>query len=416
MSLDSPESRRGALIGKLVMCLLFAGASTATPAADSAAQPPITVASYYFGNYHPGDPRIEQIKGKGWSEWELLKATKPRFPGHEQPKVPLWGYGDESNPLVMARKIDAAADHGIDAFIFDWYYYNDGPFLQDTIDEGYLQAPNRARVKFALMWANHDWLEIHPLQASGEPKLHFPGAVTPQTFAKMTEHVIKDYFLRPSYWRVEGKPYFSIYELTELVRSFGSVEATRAALDAFRAAAVKAGLPGLHLNAVVWGEPTLPGQSTPADVPKLIKDLGFDSVTSYVWVHHAMLPRLKTDYAQVRKQYFAYWDKARQMFDVPYIPNVTMGWDGSPRHYEAKGDWGGNVITGNTPARFREALQMTKQRLLARPGLRIVNINCWNEWTEGSYLEPDTVHRMAYLDAVRDVFGSARGHLQGARP
>ena len=50
---------------------------------------------------------------------------------------------------------------------------------------------------------------------------------------------------------------------------------------------------------------------------------------------------------------------------------------------------------------------MTKQRLLAKPnGPRILNINCWNEWTEGSYLEPDTVHGMKYLEAVRDVFGA----------
>ncbi len=34
-----------------------------------------------------------------------------------------------------------------------------------------------------------------------------------------------------------------------------------------------------------------------------------------------------------------------------------------------------------------------------------ININCWNEWTEGSYLEPDEVHGMKYLEAVRDVFG-----------
>ena len=32
-------------------------------------------------------------------------------------------------------------------------------------------------------------------------------------------------------------------------------------------------------------------------------------------------------------------------------------------------------------------------------------VNCWNEWTEGSYLEPDTVHEMQYLQAVKDVFG-----------
>ncbi|MBO7524482.1 MAG: glycoside hydrolase family 99-like domain-containing protein, partial [Verrucomicrobia bacterium] len=33
---------------------------------------------------------------------------------------------------------------------------------------------------------------------------------------------------------------------------------------------------------------------------------------------------------------------------------------------------------------------------------RIFNINCWNEWTEGSYLEPDTRYKMEYLEAVRD--------------
>ena len=56
------------------------------------AAPAITVASYYFGQYHPNDPRNEKTKGKGWTEWELVKAAKPRFPGHQQPKVPLWGY------------------------------------------------------------------------------------------------------------------------------------------------------------------------------------------------------------------------------------------------------------------------------------------------------------------------------------
>jgi len=374
--------------------------------------PKITVASYYFGNYHPGDPRNAKMKGKDWSEWELVKAAKPRFAGHQQPKTPLWGYGDESDPKVMAQKIAAAADHGIDAFIFDWYYYDDGPFLDRPIDRGFLQATNNHRLKFAFMWANHDWLEIQPYHRGTPQKLVFPGKVTPEGFDRICDHLIKDYFQHSSYWRVAGSPYFSIYELSKLLESFGSVEATRAALDRFRAKARAAGLPGLHLNAVVWGQPILPAEKKPADPPKLVRELGFDSVTSYVWIHHVPLPTQATEYNFVRDEYFKYWDQAEKIFEVPYFPNVSMGWDSSPRAAQEDefGNFGypfTNTMGNNTPENFRAALEKTRQRLLARTGSGplIFNINCWNEWTEGSYLEPDTIHGLKYLEAVRKVFG-----------
>ena len=393
----------------LCFAALVAMIAPATPSPDK-----ITVASYYFGNYHPGDPRNERAKGPGWSEWELVKAAKPRFPGHVQPNVPLWGYTDESDPRAMAQKIGAAADHGIDAFIFDWYYYDDGPFLDSPIDRGFLKARNNKRLNFAFMWANHDWLDIHPYRRGAPQKLLYPGRVSPETFEKVGDHLIKDYFRRPNYWKIDGKPYFSFYELTKLLENFGSVEATRAALDRLRAKAVAAGLPGLHLNAVVWGQAILPGEGKPADTAKLIKDLGFDSVTSYVWIHHVSLPEQQTDYNYVRDAYFNYWLTAEQQFGVPYFPNVTMGWDSSPRAdqrdaFENVGYPFMNTISGNTPERFREALEMTKRRLLERKtGPRILNINCWNEWTEGSYLEPDTVHGMKYLEAIKSVFGVKR--------
>jgi hypothetical protein len=241
------------------LCAAVSGAPRAREANS------ITVASYYFDNYHPGDARNVKNKGEGWSEWELVKAARPRFPGHQQPKVPGWGYVDESDPRVMEKKIAAAADHGIDAFIFDWYYYDDGPFLERPIDIGFLKAKNNQRLKFALMWANHDWQEIQPYKRGAPPKLLFPGKVTPATFEKIGDHVIKDYFVHPSYWRIDGRPYFSFYGLSKLLENFGSVEATRAALDQFRARARAAGLPGLHLNAVVWGQPILPGERTPVD-------------------------------------------------------------------------------------------------------------------------------------------------------
>ncbi len=390
------------------MLLAAAGAGLAGAGAGAADRRVFT-ACYYFPNYHPGDPRNAELKGKGWDEWQLVREARPRFPGHHQPNVPLWGYTNEADPREMARKITAAADHGIDAFLFDWYYYEDGPFLHRCLDEGFLKARNRDRLKFALMWANHDWIDIHPYKRGAPAPLLYPGQVSPIGFERIAGVVVDRYFSRSNYWRIDGAPYFSIYEVNKLIEGFGGVAATRKALDGFRERTRRAGHAGLHLNVVIWGRTILPGETQPADPARVVRELGFDSVTSYVWIHHVGLPRMQTDYQEVRDAYFRYWDSAEKQFGVPYYPNVTMGWDSSPRAHQADafGNFGYpfmHTISGNTPERFREALLKTRERLLSVPhGPRILNINCWNEWTEGSYLEPDTVHKMAYLEAVRDV-------------
>jgi hypothetical protein len=370
----------------------------------------ITVAAYYFPNYHTDDPRNIKNKGSGWSEWELVKAARPRFPGHHQPNVPLWGYLDEKEPEVMAKKIEAATENGIDCFIFDWYMYEDGPFLNQCIDEGFLKAKNCERINFGLMWANHDWTDIQPYTRGAEKKLLYPGKVTPKRFDEICDYVIKEYFIRSNYWKIDGKAYFSVYDVQKFVEGFGSIEATKTAMDRMREKAVAAGLKGVHWNLVAWGNPILPVEKAPANTPELIKLLGFDSATSYVWIHHTDLPYTQTDYNWVKDRYFSHWDKAKAEYGVPYFPNVTMGWDSSPR-CDLKSEWANvgypfmNTINNNTPENFRTALQMTKDKLLSDPnGPRIMNINCWNEWTEGSYLEPDTINGMKYLEAVKSVF------------
>lgn len=370
----------------------------------------ITVAAYYFPNYHTNDPRNIQNKGADWSEWELVKAAQPRFPGHDQPKVPLWGYTDEKDPRVMAQKIETASKYGIDCFIFDWYMYEDGPFLNRCLDEGFLKAKNVGKIKFALMWANHDWTDIQPYTRGAKQKLLYPGKVSTKRFDEIGDILVSQYFTKPNYWKIEGKAYFSVYDIEKFMDGFGSIEATKAAMNRLNEKAVTAGLKGVHWNLIAWGNPILPSEKTPTNIPELIKLLGFESATSYVWVHHVSLPDRQTDYNQVRDEYFAYWNKAKTEYRVPYYPNVTMGWDPSPR-CDLKSEWGNfgypftYTIGNNTPENFRIALQMMKDKLLADPhGPRIMNINCWNEWTEGSYLEPDIKNKFGYLEAVKSVF------------
>ncbi|MFA6960798.1 MAG: glycoside hydrolase family 99-like domain-containing protein [Opitutaceae bacterium] len=370
------------------------------------------IAAYYFPNYHE-DARNALVHGRGWSEWRLLPAATPRWPGHHQPNLPAGGFTDEADPATMARKIEAAADHGVDAFIFDWYWYNDGPFLQRGLDEGYLGATNRERVKFALMWANHDWTDIHPQKLGETPRLLYPGSVTRETFDRIVDHAITHYFSSPSYWLIDRRPYFSIYDLRSLVDGLGGVEPAIAALRHFRERTRAAGHPDLHLNLVLWQHGILAGEKTMDLTPELITRFGFDSITSYVWVHHFPPATFPTaPYLDTLQSMLGYTrDMATRFPSLPYYPNVTMGWDPSPRTvqsdtYENRGYPFMGTYADNTPDNFRHALQSMRSWLEGRPATdRILTINAWNEWTEGSYLEPDLVNGTAYLEAIRDTFG-----------
>ncbi len=372
------------------------------------------VVVYYFPNYHQ-DARNARVHGDGWTEWELVKRAVPRFPGHRQPRVPAWGYEDEADPQVMAKKIDTAADHGVDVFLFDWYWYDDGPFLQRGLDEGFLHAANNDRLKFAIHWANHDWVDIHPAKLndclSSSHRLLYPGKFTLETFQTVTDLAIEQYFKHPSYWKIAGAPYFSFYDLNMLIASLGGVEAAGEALLRFREKTKQAGFPDLHLNQVLWNLGILPGETSPRNPAELLPSLGFDSFTSYVWIHHVPLESFpETDYNAVSRKYMQYWEEIESKIALPYFPNATMGWDSSPRTVQSDAFLNAGYpftpcLGSNSPENFREALRTIRNRLENRSGMKILTLNAWNEWTEGSYLEPDTTHGLAYLEAIRDVFG-----------
>ena len=64
---------------------------------------------------------------------------------------------------------DEMSVHGIDAFLFDWYNYEGQPFLEGALNNGFLKAGNRDRLRFALMWANHTWTDLFPAKELPKP-------------------------------------------------------------------------------------------------------------------------------------------------------------------------------------------------------------------------------------------------------
>ncbi|MBC7597376.1 MAG: glycoside hydrolase family 99-like domain-containing protein [Kineosporiaceae bacterium] len=377
-----------------------------------------TVLAYYFPGWHP-DERLSARYGEGWTEWQLLQNARPRFAGHRQPRVPADGYLNESDPGVMAGKIDLAADHGVDAFVFDFYWHDDGPFLEGALDRGYLGAANRERVEFALMWANHDWVEIFPADHGNHEVLR-RGPVGRAAFDAMVDHVIERYFSQPEYLRIDGQPFYSIYEIGSFIEGLGGVDEARDALEDFRRKTIAAGHPGLYLDATVWGFGVLPGAVTTAKPEDLIRTLGFASASSYVWVHHSDIsakafPEVEWD--AVADDAFAAYAEYAAALSVPLIPNVTVGWDSSPRTdqnlpFEPVGyPW--YPVLDATPAQFerglRRAVELLDGQRLSHP---MLTINAWNEWTEGSALEPDTERGTEYLEAILNVLGTATSAVE----
>lgn len=157
--------------------------------------------------------------------------------GDNQPLVPLWGYEPEDNPIVVARKIDAALAAGINVFMYDWYWYQGRPFLEGALNNGFLKAPNNQRMKFFLMWANHvvDNLWNNKVGSPKNNKIIWSADVSFEEFTKVLVPRFIEYFKKPNYYKIDNKPLFAVFEFTNMIRGIGSAEKTLQALDFLRA-------------------------------------------------------------------------------------------------------------------------------------------------------------------------------------
>lgn len=362
------------------------------------------VAAFVWPSYHPDD-RSKIFWPGGIGEWETVMKDAPKYEGHLQPRQPLWGYINEADPYVAEMEINAAADHGVNVLIFDWYWYDGMPFLEGHLNDGYLKARNNDRVKFYLMWANHDVNMTWDKRNAGKPNesIIWKAAVDRKEFEIICNRVIEKYFKHPSYYKIDGKPSFMIYELEQLISGLGGVNETMDALNWFREQTVKAGFKGLDLQVTLrrndYNLTGIDGKKM-GNQTEIIERLGFDGLTHYQFVHFLYIDR---DYSEIMEDVQKEWRILNNEFEIPYYPHISVGWDNNPRFEMFRP----GVVKNNTPENFEKALRVAKEYADAHPGqVPLITINSWNEWTETSYLMPCTLYGYGYLKAVRNVFGN----------
>lgn len=376
----------------------------------------LVVACYTFPHYHRSALN-DRLYGPGWTEYVLMRGARPWFPGHAQPRTPLLGELDEREPATWERYIDLAAEAGIDVFIFDWYWYGNEPVLHEALEEGFLRARNRDRVQFAVLWTNHPWAYWFPtagIQPADEWQVGwesvYPAPESPVDVWRSLSYIIARYF-HLNYWKLDNQPVLPLWDVSRLLHIFG-VEGTRALLEDLRAFARRLGHEGIHFHAVCQ-------EIGMKQAKTQLEAVGVDSYGLYnaIAVAAGMRPREEEilDYQVLAADVVEkVWPELDRLLSLPCFPSISPGCDDSPRHLMSarpqqpdRHVWPGTVVAVNdTPSAFEALARAALAYLNARPTVPpVVTIGCWNEWTEGHYLLPDTRYGFGMLRALTRAFG-----------
>ena len=357
------------------------------------------VAAYIWPSCHDDAMAREVLWPDGEGEWEVIKKGNPRFEGHYQPRRPLWGYEHDNDPMVVEKWINTALEHGVNTFVYDWYWYDGKPFLESALNDGFLKAPSNEKMNFYIMWANHNvkrnYWNYH--RYGDDTSQLWSGGVDWDNFKIIVDRVISQYFHRPNYLKINGCPIFSIFSLSVFIDSFGGVEGAAEALAYFRAKAQEAGFPGIHFQGMSGG-PSDPSPERLDRIVRRVNGLKLDSFALY------NMGGFDTDYLKHCENAKIIREGIDASLDVPVFPCVSIAWDDTPR-FPHKGEEHVTRYNG-TPENFAKALRIAKKYADEHPEqIPLISINAWNEWIEGSYLLPDEVNGYGYLEAVKAVFG-----------
>ena len=342
---------------------------------------------YTFNPWHPS-PYMENTFGKGWTEYETMRMARPQFPGHYQPKRPLWGCFNEADPEWAAREIDLASSSGIDAFMIDWYWHEGTMFYHEQLEQGFLKAPNRDKMKFAVMWANHHWPNLYPAPEQGQEATLLPQNYSDDDMTRVCEYCIEHYFTQPNYFKIKNKPVFAIFWGNHLTKYFTAAKLHKI-FDDWQDRARKSGLDGIHFQT-----------SAEYDEHSPLTEAGFDSATDYhAWAGGE--PGKTSPYVRMCETAIKRWAE-RARVKVPYFPECPVGWDNSPRYGKKA-----HVYLNRTADQFERLLVAAKHFVTAKKlDPPIIYMGAWNEWTEDHYLLPDEVYGYSYLEAVKRQFRS----------
>jgi len=349
---------------------------------------PAKLISFYLPQYHP-IPENDGWWGKGFTEWTNVAKAVPQFVGHYQPHLPgELGFYDLRVPEVQRRQVELAKKYGIYGFCFYYYWFNGKRLLEKPLEQFMLDP--EIDFPFCICWANENWTR----RWDG---LDNEVLISQDHSVKSDSEFIHDlipYLKHPNYLRINGCPVVLVYRVDILENP---LETTKY----WREYVFNEGIDNLYLIAMdVFNFKEDP------------KSIGFDAVSEFP--PNTLLVDEKSNIVEkfnpnFEGRIYDYGQLIHSMLsrrDVNFIrfKAVMPSWDNTARKKDRS-----TIFINSSPVKFsywlRESINMTKQSF--SPSLRFIFINAWNEWAEGTHLEPDRKFGYGYLQSVASTLKEA---------
>ena len=329
----------------------------------------IKALAFYLPQFHTF-PENDQWWGKGFTEWTNTRKATPQYPSHYQPREPHddIGYYDLSDWHTLQKQAEMIRRHGLYGLCIYYYWFSGKRLMEKPLDL-LLQHPE-IDLKFCLCWANENWTRTWD-GLSGQVLIAQKHLNDDIDFIKD----LKKYLMDKRYIRVNGEPLILVYRpgiLPNAAKTFRR----------WREWAMDNGIGKIRLL-VVRGC---------ANTPETCMVEGADGEVEFPPSYTALPTVLKSTPEGIQiLSYPSYVDEIvshrgfSETFRHPVYRTAMLGWDCTPRR-KAFHCW-----YGFSPERYYNWLRYNIEytRKHHAPDDRFIFINAWNEWAEGTYLEPD---------------------------